>query len=468
MRRSVRCSACYSRRRRRATVGSCVRCAKQRPIIDPAGRCDFCVYVLRPRPVKIAPACVACGEQRPILAHGHCNRCLLKRREGTWTYAEGLAARLGASAPEWFGDFGVHVADRYSPSEARLRLRELGRLLSLTADPCGLIAAATRANGNLTPLGWTLEEFLSLRGLVRSAGDAGARATRRRSRIIAGVPEALRDAVERFAATELANQRRAERVGARPRAEQTLRIHLEVIADFARENEALGDWASVAASDVEAFLAKRSPKGTHLLPSLRAFFAWARSVKLVLVNPTRDLRSTARRRFSGSVLDRPAQRRLFRRWTSEDGIDANEALVGLLTLLHGASVDELRHLELGDINKLEHSLAFRRRAHDVPLDPRTWAALERVLARRDALHTVNSHVLVNRRTKVTAQPVARGYPRDLLAALGVTPSELRCCRIAQLVSTTDAVLVSELFGMTNYGVEYYMAEQVDQGRLSNL
>jgi integrase len=295
-----------------------------------------------------------------------------------------------------------------------------------------------------------------------------ARSRQRRSHSLARVPESLRTAVERFAAAELANQRRAARVGSRPRANQTLHIHLGVIADFACANDGLVDWASVSMRDIEEFLAKRSPAGSHVLPSLRAFFVWARSSRLILADPTRDLHSSAKRHFSGPVIDLRSQRRLFHRWTTDESVHPNEALIGLFALLHGASVDELRQLVFDDLDEVNHTAMFSRRPHRIPLDPHTWSALERALHHRDALGTANPHVLVNRRTKVTGQPVARGYPSELFKPLGITPKQLRCSRIAQLVTTTDPKLVTELFGITNFGVEYYLGDQVDEARLTNL
>jgi hypothetical protein len=156
---SVRCRACYDARRKAGPVGACTRCAKRRPIYDSGGRCDFCVYVGRPRPVVVAPPCVVCGEKRRIIAHGNCRRCLVNNPETTRTFAEGLARRLGPGRPPWYYAFVTHVVERYSPSEARGRLRELGRLLAVTADPPALVAAATHKDGRLAPLGRALDEF---------------------------------------------------------------------------------------------------------------------------------------------------------------------------------------------------------------------------------------------------------------------------------------------------------------------
>lgn len=464
---STRCRSCYDRRRRRGQPGVCRRCTKARPIHDPAGRCDWCVYACRDRPARVDPACIDCGEFRPIVVHGRCSRCTQRSPETTRTYARGLAERVGDTRPSWFDAFVAHVSERYSPSEARLRLRELARILPGEVEPDRLVALATYADGRLSPLGRALDEFFDAHGLATARGDTDARAARRRRRVIDGVPGALCPTVAAFSAAELANRQRARRAGGRVLTDQTLLIHLQVVADFARALPVGAGWPSVSQSDVEAFLARRTPPASPDLPSLRAFFSWARTQRLILVDPTRRLRMQLRRQFSGPVVDLRTQRQLFRRWTTAADVAPNEALIGLLTLLHAASVDELRHVGVVDIDHVSHTIAFARRSHPVPLDPPTWTALERVLAQRDDVKTKNPHVLVNRRTRVNAQPVSPAYAGDLLQPLGVGPQRLRCTRLAQLVTTTDPILVVELFGICHKGALYYLADIVDEIRLPN-
>lgn len=466
---SSRCRACYDRRRRHGRRAVCTRCGKPRPVYDPAGRCDQCVYLCRPRPERQVPPCARCGEHRRLVAHQMCNRCLQKDPATTDTFAHGLARRLGSDRPSWFGGFAAHVSQRYSPSEARLRMRELAQLLALGHKlPADLVGAATGARGGLMPLGRALEEFFDAHGLARALGDTAARAAHRRERVIASVPERLRPAVTAFSGAELANRERARRVGALARSDQTLLIHLEVIADFAQKSPAIGDWATVSPADIEAFLAASSPTANYLLPSLRAFFTWARQQRRILVNPTARLTNHLQRRFSGPVVDLGSQRQLFGRWAGGGAACPNEALVGLLCLLHATSVDELRRLKLDDLGERDHTVALAGRPHRVPLDPVTWAAMKAVLARRKAIGTLNPHVLVNRRTAVCGQAVGRAYCCDVLKPAGAAPQRLRCTRLAQLVTTTDPVLVSELFGVSFEGVLYYLADSVDEARLANL
>ena len=328
----------------------------------------------------VVPPCIDCGELRPLLAHGLCNRCLQKSPDTTRTYADGLASRLGAARPRWYYAFVAHVVGRYSPSEARLRLRELGRLLRTHDRPCGTgdgsVPTLTVASRHwAAPL--TSSSTCSVRVPPRATPRHALAGCR--TRVIDTIPQPLRPMVAAFSATELANRERARRTGARVLTDRTLLIHLQVIADFARSTPIITDWSTVAQGDIEAFLVRRSPTASTILPSLRVFFAWARQQRLILVDPTQKLHNRLRRRFSGPVVDLPTQRRLFRRWTTELEVTPNEALVGLLTLLHAASVNDLRHLSVDDVNHAARTIALSARPQPVPLDPPTWVALQAAL-----------------------------------------------------------------------------------------
>ena len=143
----------------------------------------------------------------------------------------------------------------------------------------------------------------------------------------------------------------------------------------------------------------------------------------------------------------------------------NEALIGLLTLLHGATVDDLRHLTVADVDHAGHTVVLTARPQPVPLDPSTWGALQATLAHRRSLNTANPHVLVNHRTKVTSEPIGRTHAADVLEPTGVNPQLLRCTRLAQLITTTDPLLVTELFGINSGTALYYLADSVDHARL---
>ncbi|KAF5991050.1 site-specific integrase [Streptomyces sp. WAC00263] len=76
-------------------------------------------------------------------------------------------------------------------------------------------------------------------------------------------------------------------------------------------------WALVDVHDVEAFLSTL-PKGRkRRLTVLRQFFRFARSQKMLLVDPTRELVVKETNGFRGQTLALDQQRELFRRWTAD-------------------------------------------------------------------------------------------------------------------------------------------------------
>jgi len=161
------------------------------------------------------------------------------------------------------------------------------------------------------------------------------------------------------------------------------------------------------------------------LTALRHFFAWAKAHHVVLVNPTRGVTAREPRGFRGSTLDLPAQRKLFRRWTTDPDVHPHEAMVGLLALLHGATNQELRDLTIDDIDPASRSIRLGSRPQPTPLDPASWAALQRCLAHHGQITTGNPYVLVTRGTKATQAPASTYYLSHVLDAVGVRPRMLR-------------------------------------------
>jgi hypothetical protein len=101
----------------------------------------------------------------------------------------------------------------------------------------------------------------------------------------------------------------------------------------------------------------------------------------------------------------------------------------------------------------------------VPLDPASWAALQRCLAHRGQLRTHNPHVLVTKVTR-TGQAAASAYfLSHVLDPAGIRPKALRSTRLIDLVNNLDPKLVATAFGMTPEGVLTYFADRVDPTRL---
>lgn len=80
--------------------------------------------------------------------------------------------------------------------------------------------------------------------------------------------------------------------------------------------------------------------------------------------------------------DPDEQRALFRRWTLGPDVHPHEALFGLLALLHGASSKEIRTLTVEDIDHQARTIRLGDRPPAVPMDPASWAAVQRCLAHR--------------------------------------------------------------------------------------
>jgi site-specific recombinase XerD len=262
-------------------------------------------------------------------------------------------------------------------------------------------------------------------------------------------PGPLRPAAAGFGQFMLNARERARRAGTRPRAGNTIERRLSIIRNLAifLTRQGKNDWATASVHNIEAFLATRLASRRSRLTALRHFFTWARASKLILTNPARGLSARQPRGYHGPTLTLALQRDLFRRWATTGGVHPHEALTGLLALIHGASSEELRALSISDIDPAVRAVRLGRRPRPTPLDPATWAAIERCLSYHEQLRTDNPHLLVTRKTKVTRVPASEDYTRNLLRPAGVTPRLLRCTRLAELATTTDAKLVSAAFGI---------------------
>ena len=330
--------------------------------------------------------------------------------------------------------------------------------------PSALIAAVSdggrsgRSPGDAARL---LEAFLVDRGLVLASDERGRLAHGRRARRIERCPLPLRPPAERYAAWLLAGRERARRIGERPLKDHTIEQRLAVLAQFATHLERAGvrDWATCSRAHIEAFLAAGRDHGFRLA-ALRDFFHFARKERICLTDPTAGLAHRPARGFRGRTLTRAEQARMLRRWASGD-CHPHEALVGLLALLHGASVTELRPLTINKVNTATRTVRLGRRPHPVPLDPLRFAALERCLAHRGALGTENPHVLVTRGTRAHRTPASQPYLSHVLDDAGVTPRLLRQARLAALTHRLDPRLVAAAFGMTPEGALHYLIGAVD-------
>lgn len=464
------CTRCHHQREREQAKEQCPRCGKPGFLRKETGWCGSCS---RPGPPKDPPrVCAGCGELRRHSGLGLCARCWQANPQRPFVTAAGLAARLD-DPPAWLADFAAFAATGFAPSRASALIGRLGRLLADggSRHPQAVLERSRLLGRGSSPgsLARTLEAFLVTRGLAVPTDQVTRLAAGRRQRRIDAVPGPLRPAVAAFAAASLNARDRARRAGTRPRADSTIEDRLAAVRDlatFLAADRGKDDWATADVHDIEAFLATRPANRKSTLTGLRQFFAWARSAKLILADPTRGLAFREPRGFRGPTAALPLQRRLFHRWTTTEGIHPHEALTGLLALLHGASCEELRGLAICDIDPQAHAVRLGKRPASTPLDPASWAALQKCLEHRARLGTANEHVLVTRQTKSTREPASPYYLSHILDPAGVRPRLLRGTRLAELVTTMDPKLVSAAFGMRPEGVTIYLADHVDQSRLA--
>jgi len=398
-----------------------------------------------------------------------CSACWQRRPERPFVRATHLAARL-ADPPGWLDGFVAHLAAGNGPAGACAMITELGRLLEDEQPnlPQNLLERARRPGRSMGSLARALQDYFTAEGLALPTDQAQRLAAGRRQRRVDAVPQPLRSAVGRFAQEMMRGRERARRAGTNPRSDSTIESALAAIRDFAvflTTQRGKSDWALVDASDVEAFLAAQPRMRARHLNVLRQFFAFARRHRIVLVDPARGIPARRERGFSGRTITIADQRGVFRRWTTDPAVHPHEALLGLLALLHGAASREVRLLRLDDIVTATHSVRLGQRPHPVPLDPASWAALQRCLVHREELRTDNPHVVVTRGTKGLRTPASIAYFSHVLDPAGIATHRLRVTRLADLVNTMDPKLVAAAFGMNPEGVLIYLADHVDAGRL---
>ncbi|MFF4354929.1 tyrosine-type recombinase/integrase [Streptomyces sp. NPDC001530] len=370
----------------------------------------------------------------------------------------------------WLADFVAQIAARHCVARACGFITDLGRLLEdeHSNSPQALLERSRRPGRSMGSFARALEDFFTLRGLALPTDQDERLATGRPRRPVEAVPEPLRPAVAAFDTSRMRAQDRARRAGTRPRSNHTLETALATMRDlavFLINARGKTDWSLVDVHDIETFLAVLPRARKRRLTVLRQFFRFARAQKLVLVDPTRGLIAKEANGFRGRTLTLDQQRELFRRWTTDEHVHPHEALVGMFALLHGASSVEARMLQVRDVDVQARTVRLGKRPHPVPLDPASWAVLERCLAHREAWRTDNPHVMVTKGTKAGRNPASTAYLSHVLDDCGFPPRMIRSTRLIDLVNTMDPKLVAAAFGMDPQATLIYLADRVDPGRL---
>ncbi|MBB4941204.1 site-specific recombinase XerD [Streptosporangium album] len=461
------CRDCRRRADRQADQLPCPRCGRPGYLRQDTGWCGHCSRV---RQSKQPPrACAGCGQVRPHAGLGLCSACWQRHPDRPFIAGDNLTARL-TEPPPWLGDLIAQLAARYSVGRACTMISSLGRLLEdeHLNHPQALLERARRPGRSMGSLARLLENYFTEHGLALPVDQAARLAEGRRRRRIDATPAPLRPAVESFAAFLLRSRERARRAGTLPRSDTTIDAVLSTVRDLARflNNErGKQDWALADVHDIDAFLAVL-PKGrARRLTIVRQFFRFAKAHKIVLVAPTGGLSAKAPKGFTGQTLTLSQQRVLFRRWTTDPAVHPHEALLGILALLHGASSNEVRHLQITAIDSAARTIRLGQRPHPVPMDPVSWTILQRCLTHRETQRTDNPHVMVTKGTKAGHAPASTAYVSHVLDPCDISPRMLRSTRLVDLVNMMDPKLVAAAFGMDAESAMIYLADRIDPGRL---
>jgi site-specific recombinase XerD len=453
-----RCNSCYRRQLNTLAVGTCRRCERARRVWPDDGLCARCAEVIARNSPPAVRACATCGRTARIATGEICRPCWSRQPGRPYDYAVGLRRRL-VEVPAWFDDFVAYTAARLSPSRAVDALHAFGTHLNAvgSANPRHLVVDPPPRVRRL------LVSFLTARRLVLIEDDDTTRARQRRRRRIDDVPDRFRPAVADFADALTRRHDRAIRLGLRTDTHSTVEARLATLRDLARfcvtDRPAITGWETIAISDVEAFLARRSTPSAGELADLRSFFRWARRQRVVLTNPTDGVRIRQFMTFTGETLDHREQRRLYQRWTSDPTVHPHETFFGLVALIHAASTAEIRELLQQDVDISARTVRLGRRPAIV-LDPDTWEALQRCIDLRRRQRGENPHIIVSRVSASRDTPVAPSYFARLLASAATTPNRLRTTRLSAVANQLDPVIVAAVFGVTHKSAAYYRNDDV--------
>jgi hypothetical protein len=186
----------------------------------------------------------------------------------------------------------------------------------------------------------------------------------------------------------------------------------------------IGQWSLVSGDHVSAYLAQR---GRYALTQTRAFFSWIaarkRMQRLDSFIPWRRSQFRTRLTPYADVLER------YRYWTSSNA-HPQQALTGLLVLVHCLRSRELQRLKISDV-RLPDELELD--GSRIKLAPPVVAALDRYLAWRSENYTGPSgYLLVSAAGRLSDRPISK-QTLSHSTFLGTTPSGLRQAAIRCLV-----------------------------------
>ncbi len=457
-----RCSPCYWKAKREATMESCPRCGERRVLRAEQNLCGMCVRRTRPRKQPTPRVCEHCGRLAKHVAHGLCAACYQKIHNSRISWTAAATVRLGAAVPDWFEPLAEDIGDRFVVGVAMRHLRRIEHhLVHGACTPESLVRALRSPGRSPGDTARVVNDYFVTSGHGSFLGDeTDRRSAGRRDVRVARVPISLRPAAAAFSDYLLRSRARAVLVGGRGLKDSTIEARLADVAALANflARRGITDWAAVAAGDIEEFLGSKS---RHRLASSRMFFSFARKRKLILINPTLGLTRERPRGFAGRTLDNVEQRRLIQRWMLTS-TEPRERVVGLFALLHGMTSSQIRAVLVTDINTKAATMIIAGRPYHVPLDPITFAAIDAVLMARLALRTHNPHLILTKDSRAHDTAASPYFMTHILDPAGVTPAVLRQTRLADLAHSHDPRLVAAAFGMTAGGALHYVFDAVDR------
>ena len=206
--------------------GPLPRCGQARV---PAGRDRLVRVVFQTRTAEgTAPDLRDLRRTPPARRRSGCAPCAGRRHpDRAEVRGEHLIAEL-ADPPLWVPDFVAFLAGRHCPSRAATMIGILARLLAdeHPNDPQAVLDRARRPGRSIGSLARGLQDFFTERRLAPPTDHPERLAAGRRQRRIDATPQALRPAVQAFAASLLQNRQRARAAATRPRTDHTIEAAL--------------------------------------------------------------------------------------------------------------------------------------------------------------------------------------------------------------------------------------------------
>jgi site-specific recombinase XerC len=375
--------------------------------------------------------------------------------------------------PEWFEGFTVFVSARYGVHQSIEMFREIVAVIDDGNSPLAR-AVLERSRHRTTKRSGSavLEQFLVATGKLFVVDPQVERAPARRQARITATPLLWQPMMKDYLAAMLAHRERAAKRGTRQASNRCIEQRLTVLRNLALFCvERCGGWFSVSASDIDGFVSVVPQTRTSQIDDLRAFYRWARKQRRVLFDPTGHLVVQRRFKHQPVVLDNTAAKVLFQRWTADVNVHPHEAFIGLITMLHGASLSELQPLTIGSVDTIRMSVQLGRRPGPTILDPYTWAATERVIRlHEDEVGAVNPYLLATKLMRAKPKPPSKSILGNRItgAELGIDARTLRSMHLARFVEQFDPMLVSAAHAITPKGALYYQNDGINPVRFDQL